>query len=374
MRKVRLGEYIESFHKRCGNNNAVVSGIDINKQFINTRANLEGTDISKYYLVPPHYFACNFMHIGRDERIPISLNKTGQNLVVTSAYYVFHIKEDKKNELSEDFLNIFSLRSETDRLAWFYTDSSIRGNLNENRFLDMEFPLPSLDEQKAYVAAWQGLKELADNNAQMADPLFALCQSYLKDLKQKYPMQEIGPYLAQCDERNNQGLLGENDVRGLATSKQLIETKANLDGVSLSSYKLLKAEEFAFVPDTSRRGDKMSLGFNREAKNYIVSSISCVFRIKDKNKLLPDFLYLWFSRPEFDRYARFNSWGSARETFSFSEMCRVKIPLPPIEVQKAIVAIYRCAQENKAIAGEAAALSKSICPALMRQAMAGGKA
>ena len=98
-----------------------------------------------------------------------------------------------------------------------------------------------------------------------------------------------------------------------------------------------------------------------------------MFQIEEEN-LKADYLYLWCCRPEFDRYARFNSWGSARETFNWADMCRVKIPLPPIEVQQAIVDVYRCANEAKKIAEEADRLSREICPALVRWAAEGGGA
>ena len=161
------------------------------------------------------------------------------------------------------------------------------------------------------------------------------------------------------------GKFTEKEVRGIATSKGLIETKANLDGVSLNSYKLVKPKEIAFVSDTSRRGDKMSLGLNDSDKTYIVSSISSVFNVDEEN-ILPNFIYLWFCRAEFDRYARFNSWGSAREAFSFEDMKRCKIPIPPIDVQRAIVNIYKCANEAKQIAEEADRLSREVCPALLQ--------
>ena len=120
---------------------------------------------------------------------------------------------------------------------------------------------------------------------------------------------------------------------------------------------MVKPKEIAFVPDTSRRGDKMSLGLNDSDKTYIVSSISAVFNV-DKENILPNFLYLWFCRSEFDRYARFNSWGSAREAFSFEDMKRCKIPIPPIDVQRA--------NEAKQIAEEADRLSREVCSALLQ--------
>ena len=109
----------------------------------------------------------------------------------------------------------------------------------------------------------------------------------------------------------------------------------------------------------------MSLGLNDSDKTYIVSSISSVFKVDEEN-ILSKFLYLWFCRPEFDRYARFNSWGSARETFTWEDMKRCKIPLPPIDVQRAIINIYKCANEAKQIAEEADRLSHEVCPALLQ--------
>lgn len=362
---VRLGDIIEKYRQKCGNAEAEVSGVDISKQFIETRANLNGTDVSGYYLVPPQYFACNLMHIGRDERIPLAYNDKGKNLVVTSAYYVFKIKENKKDICLNEYLYIIFNNSEFDRLTWFYTDSSVRGNLQERRFLDIDIPLPSLSEQQKVVNAWKALREIKEQNEAKAKPLMQVCQSYIQELKHKYEAVEIGAFIEEVNERNNENLYGEDKVRGLAVSKGLIGTKANLNGVSLTSYKILKPNAIAFVPDTSRRGDKMSLGFNDTDEDYLVSSISCVFKT-DEYKLLPEYLYLWFCRPEFDRYARFHSWGSARETFPFEEMKRLRIPIPTVDKQRAIVNIYQCAQEAQQIADEADRLSREVCPALIQ--------
>ena len=141
------------------------------------------------------------------------------------------------------------------------------------RFLDIEIPLPSPAEQQKVVKAWKAFREIKEQNEAKAAPLMQVCQSYIQELKHTYPLQEIGPYIEECNERNLEGKFAEQDVRGIATSKGLIETKANLDGVSLNSYKLVKPKEIAFVPDTSRRGDKMSLGLNDSDKTYIVSPV-----------------------------------------------------------------------------------------------------
>ena len=130
-------------------------------------------------------------------------------------------------------------------------------------------------------------------------------------------LTKLGKYIVQLDARNSAEIYGEDAVAGLSTQKEIISTKADLNGVSLSSYKLFPPRHFAYVPDTSRRGDKISLAYNSTNKMYLVSAISVVFLISNENKLLPDYLFMYFNRTEFDSYARFNSCVSAIETFSW---------------------------------------------------------
>ena len=111
------------------------------------------------------------------------------------------------------------------------------------------------------------------------------------------------------------------------------------------------------------------MALNTSSSNYIVSTSYVVFYANDEDNVIPEYLHLWFCRPEFDRYARFHSWGSARETFTFDDMKRVRIPLPPVEVQRAIVNIYNCAKEAKQIAAEADRMSREVCSALIQHAI-----
>lgn len=158
---------------------------------------------------------------------------------------------------------------------------------------------------------------------------------------------KLGLYIEQSDARNTDNIYGEEAVVGLSTQKEMIKTKADLSGVNLSSYKLIMPHSFAYVPDTSRRGDKVSMAFNSTGETYMVSSISIVFYVKEDCGLLSDYLFMYFNRPEFDRYARFNSWGSARETFSWEDMCDIDIELPPIEIQQKYVDIYNAMVANQ---------------------------
>ena len=160
-------------------------------------------------------------------------------------------------------------------------------------------------------------------------------------------LTKLGNYIVQSDARNFDGIYGEDVVVGLATQKQMIITKADLNGVNLVSYKLFPPHYFAYVPDTSRRGDKMSLAYNHTENVYLVSSISVVFHIPNESSLISDYLFMYFNRPEFDRYSRFHSWGSARETFSWEEMCDIELELPSIDIQKKYVNIYNAMVANQ---------------------------
>ncbi len=160
-------------------------------------------------------------------------------------------------------------------------------------------------------------------------------------------LTKLRNYIIQSDARNSDEIYGEDRVVGLSTQKQMILTKADLSGVNLCSYKLFPPHYFAYVPDTSRRGDKMSLVYNSTEETYLVSSISVVFSIENERNLISDYLFMYFNRPEFDRYTRFHSWGSARETFSWEEMCDIEIELPSIDIQQKYVNIYKAMVANQ---------------------------
>ena len=141
-------------------------------------------------------------------------------------------------------------------------------------------------------------------------------------------LKKLGEYIRQVDIRNRD--LSVNRLLGLSINKCFIESIANTIGTDLKSYKVVKKGQFAYGPVTSRNGEKITIALLKEPECIISSSYS-VFEIIDISKLLPEYLMLWFLRPEFDRYARYKSHGSVREIFDWEEMCRVELPVPPLE-------------------------------------------
>ncbi len=364
----RLGEFIEEINRR--NTDLIygqpdVRGVTNAKGIIKTKANIEGRSLAKFYVIHPGEFVFNRrVH----DKLGLGFNNTDKTYIFTEDYSAFRVIEG--SGLMPDFLYLFFCRNEFDRTILYNAWGSATLFFNIEDMQRVMIPVPSIAEQRKAVEAWQGLRSMKEQNEQAAEPLMQLCRSYLEECKKKYPGVRLGDFIEASDERNHDGRYGVSNVRGVSIEKRLIETKADMTNVSLKPYKLFKPDEFCVVPVTSRNGGKISLACNTDGEAHIVSAAYDVFRVTDKCRLLPRFLFMVFNRPEFDRYARFNSWGSARESFSFAEMCRVKIPLPPIEVQQAVVDIFKAAQEAKRIAAEADKLSREICPALIRRAVA----
>ena len=158
---------------------------------------------------------------------------------------------------------------------------------------------------------------------------------------------KLGELIELCETRNDNLKYGVKDVKGISIQKEFIETKANMEGVSLKPYYLVQPDDFVYVTVTSRNGEKITLAHNISDSTYIVSSSYVVFKVKRIELLLSDYLFMYFNRPEFDRFSRFNSWGSARETFNWEDMCDIDIELPNIEIQQKYVDVYNAMLENQ---------------------------
>lgn len=154
----------------------------------------------------------------------------------------------------------------------------------------------------------------------------------------------LGNYIRLVDERNRD--LQDLPLMGLSVSKVFFPTIANLVGTDMSTYKIVYRNQFTYIADTSRRGEKIAIALNNSFDKMLVSQAYTPFEVSDTNQLDPEFLMMWFRRPEFDRYARFKSHGSAREIFDWEEMCNTKLPVPSIAKQRAIVKEYNVVQNR----------------------------
>lgn len=340
-------------------------GVNKEKQFAPTIASTDNLNRKKYKIISKGQFVFSGMQTGRDGCIRFSLYEGESPVLLSPAYNILQVKDE--NIALPEYIHLYFLSSERDRLGAFYSDASVRANLELYRFFQMEIPLPSIEVQREYVAAYKSLQQLAEQNEALAKPLQDACSSFLSNIRLTYESKPLESYIENCDERNGDKY-ELNELRGVSIEKVFIPTKAAMDGVSLKSYKIIEPNQFCYVPVTSRNGDKITIALNSSTETYICSSAYEVFKVKSESDIIPEFLFLFFKRPEFDRLARYNSWGSARETFAFSDMMRVKIPLPPIEVQRSIVALYHCAEEARSIAREAREQLKKLAPAMVQRA------
>lgn len=364
--RVRLGDYIT---RSTENNRNLKYGIELIEGVTNEgvfaapKGNPLDVDLKPYKIVNNGAFVYN----------PSRLNlgsiayRTNGMCIVSHLYIVFYLNDMGKKKIDPDWLFMYFRREEFYREVAFRNFGSQRPEFNFNDMSDITIPLPDISIQRQYVAIYKSMVANQQSYERGLEDLKLVCDGYIEDLRRKLPCKKIGQYLRESNQRNDIGLEVDS-VRGLATNKEMIPTKADMRGVALSNYKVVNPGQIAYVPDTSRRGDKISLGFNNTTEPFLVSSISIVFGT-NHDCLLPDYLMLFLTRTEFDRYARFNSWGSARETFDWSEMCNIKIPIPDIKIQKAIAEVFTVYVSRKRINEQLKAQIKDICPILIRGSM-----
>ena len=367
MRWVSLGDYIEQCDERNSKGKygeVDVKGIATSKQLIETKANLEGVSLSSYKIVNPNEFTFVPDTSRRGDKMSLAFNNLGKACIVSSISCVFRIKDPLV--LLPDYLYLWFCRPEFDRYARFNSWGSAREAFSYEDMERVQIPLPDIDEQRKIVSVWKGLRDLKVQNEVIAEPLFKLCQSYLKQLKEEYEPTEIGPYIEERNERNIHNKYNENDAKGVNTNKEIQECKRI--GDKLNSYKIVYPNDFVFNANIklTRESEKFAVALYTNITNCIVTNFYTVFKITSE-KLLPEYLFLWLIQDEFARYVKFMSCSSVRDRFDFEEMKHVKIPIPTPEEQQTIVNVYNCAKEAKDIANKTDQLIKDICPALMRQ-------
>lgn len=363
MKTVRLGDYIELCDERNSNNAfgvADVKGMTITKELIPTKADLKDNDLSKFLVVKPEEFVYNPRTHGK--KIGLGYNNTDNSFIISWNNIAFKVKY--KTILSPLYLYMIICRDEWDRNACFRSWGSSTEVFSWSEFCLMEIPLPSIKVQRELVAVYGGLKSLAEENEALLQPLSEACQAFIVDCKKKYPSVKLGEYIEECKEKNKDNKY--STVMGLSTQKMFREPNSRVNKNDLLGYKIVEKEAFAYVPTTDTW--KVFACALSKKDTIVVSPIYCVFRVKDKNVFIPEFLEIFFKREEFDRYARYNSWGSARENFNYSDLCEVEIPVPPINIQQKVVDLYNCYEEAKRIASEAREQLKTICPALVQKA------
>lgn len=371
LNRYKIGAFVELYSEACNIPDLSVddvSGVNRDKEFFEPSKQV-GNDTSKYKVVPPGYFACNLMHVGRDVVLPVALNHSGKRKIVSPAYTVFYITDE--NIILKEFFFILLNSDERDRYFWFHTDSSVRDGMSWDVFCDLEIEIPDILIQKRYVDIYLGAKENIDAMSRGINAMQDTLTAYMEKLFEEEHCEEVSCFIDEVDVHNDNLEYGLDRVRGISIEKKFIDTKANMNGVSLNPYKVIMPNQFCYVTVTSRNGDKVSIAMNDSDETYIVSSSYVSFEITN-DEILPEYLLMFFKSDEFDRFARFNSWGSARETFALADLGRFRIPVPKKEIQRDIIDIYNACENRKRLLEQLCDLNKNICPILVKGAVEEG--
>lgn len=368
---VKLGELIEECDLRNSDNTYThgdVVGISTDKKFITTKANLEGVSLTSYKVVKPREFAYVADTSRRGDKIALALNTMEQSVLISSIYTSFRCKDE--NKLLPEYLYLLLIRTEFDRIARFNSWGSARETYMFSDLGRYEIPLPGIEVQREYVAAYRSLQQLAEQNEALAAPLQEACNAFLAKISTRYKKVALEDFLIEQTQNNSSNYYGIESARGVNTLKEIQLCKRL--GESLNSYKIVNPGQIVFNANIklTKTTEKFAVAMLKEDKPCIVSNFYVVFDIKNEFKqyLLPHFLFLFLIRDDFARYIKFTCCSSVRDRFSFADLCNVRIPLPPIEVQRSIVALYNCAEEARAIAKEAREQLKILAPAMVQRA------
>lgn len=358
----KLGDYIRPVKKKNKDGSIKkLLGINIDKEFMPSQASISKKRLTKYRVVEKNQFAYSPVTSRNGDKFTIALLKKHDKVIISPAYKVFEVKDTE--ELIPEFLFIWFNRDEFDRYARFNSWGSARETFDWDEIREINLPIPPISVQRKYVNLYKGLIANHEAYKDSFSDLQLICDTYIQGQINKQELEPLGNYIRECDERNSSGEF--DDLLGLSVEKKFIPSNSNRENLNLKNYKIVRPGQFGYIKVTSRNGDKISIAL-KDGEPGLISKTYTVFEIMDEEKLLPEFLFLFFQRDEFDRYARFNSWGSARETFDWEEMCKVKIPVPPIEKQEAIVTIYNALQTRKRIGKKLEEMVEPLCPVLMK--------
>lgn len=362
LRKIKLGKYIYQSDEKNSNLELSledVRGISTQKMFIDTKANMEGVSLNNYRIVRPNQFAYVPDTSRRGNKISLAFNNTSKSYLVSSISVVFYVDE---KEINPEYLFMYFNRPEFDRYSRYNSFGSAREPFNWEDMCDIEIELPDIETQRKFVDVYLSMLDNQKSYERGLEDLKLVCDGYIEDLRRKMPCEEIGQYIELRREKNTNERI--KNVYGVSTIREFITASSAVDTENLSGYKIVEYQDIAYVPTTHMK--VYAIAISNKLKPFVVSPIYEVFKVKNKNKLSPEYLFMWLCRNEIIRYAFYNSWGSARENFVYDDMCKVTLPIPSIDIQNDIVNIYKCYRQRKQINEKLKQQIKDICPILIK--------
>ena len=365
--KYKLGELIAlctGGNENLRFNASSVKGVSVNKEFIPTKADMTDVALDKYTVVEPKFFSFVTVTSRNGNKISIAYNNSEKAFITSPFYVTFKLNAFGKTVLIEEYLNMFFNRSEFDRYARRDSWGSAREYFYFENICDVEIELPDLPTQQKYVDIYKAMVANQQSYERGLEGLKLVCDGYIEDLRRNHPCEKIGGYIRVGEKNKDEKV---SNVLGIGQAGFIKPQKKPNE--SLKNYKILKPKMIAYAPPLYNMLTGAIHYYDGE-ELAVCSPIYEVFECRDK--LLPDYLILWLKREEFKRYAAFFAAG-VRGTFDYEFMEDVEIPIPDIQVQKAIAGMYSVYVQRKELNERLKAQIKNICPILIKGSLEEGK-
>lgn len=341
--KIRLGDYIE---RSTANNSDLRYGVDliagVNNEGIFTTPKGDPSTVN----LKPYKIVNNGAFVYNPTRFDLGsiAYRTEGLCIVSHLYMIFYLNEEGKKIIDPLYLYIYLRRKEFQREVTFRNFGSQRPEFNFNDISDIELFLPEIEIQRKYAKIYSAMVQNQKNYERGLDDLKIVCDAYIENLRRNTKCAPIGPFLSECNEKNDD--LSVTLPQGVDVNLQFIPAKR--EAADKESTRIVRTGQFAFNKVVKSKGTKLPIAL-RKGSDCIISGSYQVFEVSDKDHLIPEYLMMWMSRPETQRYCGFNAWGSTRDVFPFEELAKLEFPIPDVEIQRDIVNIYEAYIERKGI-------------------------
>ena len=345
-----------------------VRGVLNTKGISNTKADLNGRDLKKFLVVRPDGFVFN--HRVHD-KLGLGYNTTEETYIFTNDYVAFYVNPKvKETILLPEYLYIWFLRPEFDRYMLFKTYGSATLFFSWDNMCELEIELPDITIQRKFVDIYKSMVANQQSYENGLEDLKLTTEVLIDEIKHSAMKKPVGDLLAEVDERNTTGSV--TNVQGINITKQFMPSVANINGVDLKKYKVVRKGQFAYSGMQTGRDGCIRIALYRGDDPIVISPAYTVLQVKDQ-AVLPEYIMIWFSRAESDRLGWFMSDASIRSNLDLDRFYETEIPVPDTKIQSAIVEIYKAYITRRSIVEKLKAQIKDICPILIRGSLEEGK-
>lgn len=362
----RLGDYIEL----CDTRNSdlqygmdKVRGVNNLKLLMPTKADLVGRDLSKFQIVYPDEFVFNHRTSRNGSKFSIAYNDTGTSVICTEDYVVFRIKEGCKALLDSRWLYMFFNRPEFDRYVITNSWGSSTEFYNWEDICEVVIPIPPIEVQQKYVAIYNAMLANQRSYEQGLEDLKQAVFAEIDIIKHSVPKVPVGELLEEIDIRNTDGAL--INVQGINIEKQFMPSVADTTSLNLKNYKVVRNGQFAYSSMQTGRDECIRIALYDKGKPILISPAYSVLQVKGSSAVA-EYIMLWFSRPETDRYGWFASDASVRANLDLDRFYEIQIPLPDLDKQHSVANIYIAYMLRREINEQLKNQIKDICPVLIK--------